>query len=264
MSNPFDLLGNDIEDPSAAAPLPPKELVKKTTSSKKADVPPPSADPSRANKNRPKPTGNEAAFRDKTGGRKVNRSKDAPAETTNAKRSTHAARRSSDRQNRTGKVDTDKRVRQGWGDNKNEVTEEAAAEVDAQAEIEADKASEEAPVSNKKSLQDYLDEVNSQGLNKSPVSKKTVDQLEDAELLVKKEEVYAEPTKVKNLKSKQLKSKQYVDFDVNFADSNASSKPRKTDTRGGAGPRRGGKPKTTKPQGEQKPAVNAKNFPSLA
>ncbi|SCV00771.1 LAME_0G11892g1_1 [Lachancea meyersii CBS 8951] len=263
MSNPFDLLGNDVEDANVVAPLPPKEIVRNTTSSKKADVPPPSADPSRANKNRPKPTGNEAAFKDKNGGRKNNRSREAPAETTGAKRTTHAARRSSDRQNRSGKVDTEKRVRQGWGDNKKEVTEEAAAEIDAQAEIEADKAEEETPASNKKSLQDYLDEVNSSGLNKAPAAKKSVDQLEDAELLVKKEEVYAEPTKVKSLKSKQLKSKQYLDFDVNFSDSQSSAKPRKFDNNKG-GPRRGGKSKPAKAAGEQKPAVNAKNFPSLA
>ncbi|SCU93939.1 LADA_0G05666g1_1 [Lachancea dasiensis] len=260
MSNPFDLLGNDVEDATVVAPQPPKEIVKKTTSSKKSDVPPPSADPSKANKNRPKPTGNEAAYKDKTGGRKNNKSKDAPAETSGAKRASHAARRSTDRQSRTGKVDTDKRVRQGWGDNKNEVSEEAAAEVDAQAEIEADKAEEEAPVSNKKSLQDYLDEVNKNEFNKTP-ARKTVDQLDDAELLVKKEEVYAEPTKVKTLKSKQLKSKQYLDFNVSFADSQSTAKPKKFDNKG---PRRGGKPKASQNAGEEKPAVNAKNFPSLA
>ncbi|CUS24063.1 LAQU0S13e02454g1_1 [Lachancea quebecensis] len=260
MSNPFDLLGNDVEDANVVAPLPPKEIVKKNTSSKKADVPPPSADPSKA-KNRPKPTGNEGALRNRDNGRKNNRTRDAPAETAGAKRSSHAVRRATDRQSRSGKVDTEKRVRQGWGDDKKELTDEAAAELDAQAEIEADKATEETPAVNKKSLQDYLNEVNNNSLNKTPAPKKSVDQLEDAELLVKKEEVYAEPTKVKNVKSKQLKSKQYLDFDVSFADSNA--KPRKFDNN--SGPRRGGKAKpAAKNAGEKKPAVNAKNFPSLA
>ncbi|SCV05355.1 LANO_0H05666g1_1 [Lachancea nothofagi CBS 11611] len=262
MSNPFDLLGNDVEDATIVAPLPPKEIVKHTTSSKKSDVPPPSADPSRANKNRPKPTGNEAALKDRNGGRKNNKARDAPAETTDAKKTSHAARRATDRQSRSGKVDTDKKVRQGWGDNKKEVSDEAAAEADAAAEIEADKATEETPVSNKKSLQDYLNENNSSEFNKAPSAKK-VDQLENAELLVKKEEVYAEPTKVKNLKSKQLKSKQYLDFDVSFADDQSAAKPRKFDNNKG-GPKRGGKPKASKNAGEQKPAVNAKNFPSLA
>lgn len=222
-------------------------------------MPPPSADPSRANKNRSKPTGNEGAIRNKDNGRKTNKSREAPTETTGAKRGNHAARRATDRQPRSGKVDTDKRVRQGWGDNKKELDDEAAAEADAQAEIEAE-ASEAAPTTSKKSLQDYLDEVNSNELNKTPSAKKSDNELEGAELLVKKEEVFAEPTKVKSVKSKQFKSKQYLDFDVSFADSNA--KPRKFDNNG---PRRGGKGKpAAKNAGEKKPAVNAKNFPSLA
>lgn len=231
--------------------------MKNNTSSKKADVPPPSANPARANKNRPKPTGNEAAFRDRTAGRKNNKVRDAPDAT--APKKSNASRRATDRHSRSGKVDTDKKVRQGWGDDNKELADEAAAERDAQAEIAADQTEEQAPASNKKSLQDYLNEINNNEFNKAPAPKQ-VEKFDDAELLVKTEEVFAEPTKVKNLKSKQLKTKQFLEFDVSFSDS--KPKPRKFDN----GPRRGGKPKASKNTNtaEKKPAVNAKNFPSLA
>ncbi|SCV04640.1 LAMI_0H17744g1_1 [Lachancea mirantina] len=257
--NPFDVLGNDVEDANVVAPLPPKELVKKNTSSKKADVPPPSADPSRANKNRPKPSGNEGAFRDKSNGRRVNKGKDAPEST--AAKTSHAARRATDRQNRSGKVDTEKRVRQGWGDDRAELAAEAEGEADAQAELKDDQSAEKTSVSNKKSLQDYLNEQANNELNKAPITKKNVENLE-AELLVKREEVYAEPTKVKAVKNKQQKSKQYLDFDATFADS--KPKPRSFENKA---PRRGGKPKNTRgapKAADKKPVVNAENFPSLA
>lgn len=59
------MLGNDVEEDNAAANLPIKEVVKKNISSKKTDVPPPSADPAKAKK-KSKPTGNEGALKTKT------------------------------------------------------------------------------------------------------------------------------------------------------------------------------------------------------
>lgn len=256
--NPFDLLGNDVEDATVVV-APPKEIVKKNTSSKKADVPPPSADPARANKNRPKPTGNEAAFKDKAAGRKTNRSKAAPE--GNPKRSN--VRKATDRHSRTGKVDSEKKVKQAWGDDNKEQDDEEAAAKDAAAELAADQeASEEG--SNKKSLKDYLEEVSKNDLNKTPASKKTVEKFNDAELFVKEQEVFAEPTKVKPLKSKQLKTKQFLNFDATFSDD--LPKPRRTNN---TAPRRGGKKggnntRKAAPASSSKPAVTAANFPALA
>lgn len=64
------MLGNDVEEDNAAANLPIKEVVKKNTSSKKSDVPPPSADPTKAKK-KSKPTGNEGALKTKNSNKDV-------------------------------------------------------------------------------------------------------------------------------------------------------------------------------------------------
>ncbi|CCF56892.1 hypothetical protein KAFR_0B05960 [Kazachstania africana CBS 2517] len=213
MSNPFDLLGNDVEDPSVVVPAP-KELVKKSTSSKKADVPPPSANPAKANKNRPRPSGNEGAIRDKTAGRQKNRSKDVPASAT-TKRSN--VRRQSDKHSRTGKTDSNKKVSQGWGDDKKELETENAAEQDAEAEI-AEEEQETEDASKKMTLEAYLQSQGASDLNKT-VEPQNLNKLENAELFVKEQEVYVPATKVKSVKSKQLKTKQFLDFDATFSDS---------------------------------------------
>ena len=204
---------------------------------RKNDVPPPSANPARASKNRPaKPTGNEGAIRDKSAGRGNNRSRDVSSSAAARKTNT---RRATDRHSRSGKVDTEKKVNQGWGDDNKELSAEEAAEADAEAEIAAD-AEEKEKASKQMSLQDYLSTVNTD-LNKVPEVTKNINALEGAELFVKEEEEYAPATKVKNVKSKQLKTKNFLDFSATFSD--ALPKERKNfGGRGGRGDsRRGGR-----------------------
>lgn len=260
-ANPFDLLGNDVEDADVVI-SPPKEIVKKNTSSKKADVPPPSANPARANKNRPRPTGNDAALKDKSAGRQNNRSKDVP-ESSKTKKTN--VRKSTDRHSRTGKVDTQKKVNQGWGDDKKELSAEAEGELDAQAEAEADNEAEAAAGIAKMSLQDYLQEKSAGTLNKTPGVKK-VEALNDAELFKKETEVLAEATKIKNVKSKPQKTKEFLDFDATFVESNP--RPRREfdnkNRRGGRGGRaaRGGR-NTANPV-HTNGSIDTKNLPTLS
>ncbi|AET39277.1 Stm1p Ecym_4210 [Eremothecium cymbalariae DBVPG len=253
MSNPFDLLGNDVEDATVVVAAPPKEIVKKSTSSKKADVPPPSADPSRAKNNKPKPTGSEAAFRNKQTGRAQNKAKDAPA----ASKPPRDPKKATDRHSRTGKTDSAKKIKQAWGDNDKELEDEEAAAAQAEAELAADAAEEEE--ASAVSLEAYLNEQHSSELNKTPVVK-SVEKFSDAELLVKKEEVLIEATKVKSVKSKQLKAKQFLEFDgsESFPSSSRSRDSNKDSRRGGRGGKRGGKREPA-----QKPAVVNAKFPAL-
>lgn len=233
-TNPFDLLGNDVEDTNVQPPKPPKEIVKKNTSSKKQDVPPPSADPSRANKNRPKPTGNEAAIRDRT--REKNKRRDVPADT----KPKHPKSKAGDRHSRADRNDTHKKDVQGWGEGANREAEaEMKGEQDAQNDEAEDSEEAKQDTPPKMSLQDYLNAAANNDLNKKPEVKKAAP-IEDAELMVKQDEVLVEPTKVKSVKGKQQKTKEFLDFDAKFVD---TSKPPRGGGRGGfsgRGNRQGG------------------------
>ncbi|AMD19011.1 HBR110Wp [Eremothecium sinecaudum] len=229
MSNPFDLLGNDVED-STVTTAPPKEIIKKTTSSKKADVPPPSADPSKAKNNRPKPSGNDAAFKDKQAGRSQNKNKDAPVAGKGRENKPY------DRHSRTGKTDSAKKIKQAWGDNEKQLADEEAGAAIAEAELAAEDVEEQQPAAI--SLEAYLNEQNAEKLNSTVIPQK-VEKLEDAELFVKKEQVFVEPAKVKTHKPKQVKTKQYLEFDgtETFPAPNRGQSSR----RGGRGGKKGGK-----------------------
>lgn len=268
-TNPFDLLGNDVEDSSVQVPpKPPKELVKKSTSSKKKDVPPPSADITRANRNRPMPTGNEAAIRDRT--RQKNMHRDPPVDT----RPKHPKAKGADRVSRSSRSETHKKEIQGWGEGVNREAEaEIQGEQDAQAEEgeESEEAKQDTPP--KMSLQDYLNSVSSNDLNKKPEAKKAAP-LEDAQLMVKQDEVLKEPTKVKNVKAKQLKTKEFLDFDAKFTNSSKPSRGngrggfrggRGGSSRGGRGGRGGGPSKVKETNPVQKNAdIDPKDLPSLS
>ncbi|AQZ15870.1 STM1 (YLR150W) [Zygosaccharomyces parabailii] len=269
--NPFDLLGNDVEDPNVLPPKAPREIVKANTSSKKQDVPPPSADPSRA-RPRPKLTGNEAAIREKT--RERNKHRDPPLDT----KPKHPKAKYSDRQSRSARTDSHKKEVQGWGDNaKREMEAEEEGERDAKAQeaadAEVDEKTQNTPA--KMTLQDYLNEVSSSNpLNKKAEAKK-VAPLEDAQLYVKEDEVLVEPTKVKNVKGKQLKSKEYLEFDAKFVDSGRPGRGngnRGGFSRGGGrggnssrGSRSSGPKKVNDSNPVQKNAnIDPKNLPSLS
>lgn len=136
--------------------------------------------------------------------------------------------------------------------------QEQAAAADAAAELAAD-AEEAKPVDNKKSLKDYLEEIKSNSLNATP-STKTVENFDAPELESKEKEVYAAATKVKKVKSKQLKTKQYLDFDVTFSD----SLPKPRSDRNTRGKRDDKKPSGSKKQPQQSKGPAVTNFPSLA
>ncbi|CCE61220.1 hypothetical protein TPHA_0A01370 [Tetrapisispora phaffii CBS 4417] len=259
MSNPFDLLGNDVEDANVVV-SPPRELVKKNTSSKKADVPPPSANPARANKNRPQATGNDKAFKDKSAGRDQNRRKEAPAP---SKRTNN--RRATDRQSRSGKVDTQKKVQRGWGDDKKELEVEVEGEADADAELEADKASRSA-ANNKMSLEDYMKSISNSEFNRVAEVTKVAETLENAHIFVKEEEVLAEATKVKTLKSREIKVKEFLDFDATFADNNSSRTKKNFSNHAGKGERgsRGSNKSKSGNTVQRNTKIDTKNLPSLA
>lgn len=260
MSNPFDLLGNDVEDPNQVV-VPPKEIVKTTTSSKKKDVPPPSANPARANKNRSKPAGNEGAIRDRDNGRRSNKSREVSASATSKRDN---SRRQTDRHSRTGKTDSGKKIRQGWGDDKKELEAEEAGEADAEAEIEAD--AEEATKGVKQmSLDDYLKSAQDASHLNKVVEIKPVEQIEGTELFVKEEEEYVPATKVKTLKSKQLKTKKFLEFDATFQDTQRPKRSfdRRNNRRGGKGPRKNNK-NTNGYAVQRDNSIDTNNLPSLA
>lgn len=238
--NLYALLGNDVED-DVPAPAP-KEIVKKTTSSKKADVPPPSADPAKAKKSSGKKvTGNDAAFKNK------NNNKAAPAPSSTP--SKHP-KKSFDRHSRTGKTDSKKKVRQGWGgDDKQELEDEAAGAADAVAELEVEGA---APTPATKSLQEYLAELQkaeAQLEGRKPAreaNEGSEDKWTSSEEIRKVSVPLVESQHEKKVKQKVTKVKKYLDFNAVFGDSPA--------------PKPQGK-KSFKKDG--KPTVDDKNFPSL-
>lgn len=280
-------IGNDIEDDSQNPPLATREIVKKTTSSKKKDVAPPTADKSRANKNRPKPTGNEAAFKDRNTGRAANRSKPTDAAEEGKKGGKpNKYNTPTDRRSRSGKTDSEKKLKQaGWTDKdaKREAETEAAVDEDVDDEFAEDAQDEAEQGPAKKSLQEYLAELEAskQAVDGTtpPPSAPSVKSV-DGEVLVKSKESFIPASVQKKEKAKSKKEKQTLDFDVNFADEvpppRDGNRPRRGGAprgRGGArgGFRRGGDNNAPSgaPKGGKKPFVKKasvlddKNFPSL-
>ena len=274
--NLYHLLGNDVEDDSTPI-LATKEVVKNTTSSKKADVPPPSADPAKAKK-KSKATGNEAALKNKANNKEVS----APSSTP----SKHY-KKPFDRHSRSGKSDSGKKIKQSWGQKSAadlEVEAEAEGAADAVAGLEEDAESAE-PVDNtpKKSLADYIAELELKQkeldgakkvrqANQGAESKWT-----SAEKIEKAEQGYVEPSVVKKAKAKAPKEKKFLEIDAKFADSEPA--PRGDfggRGRGGRDGNRGGNRGRGAPRGRggnrggaregagsAKPTVDDKHFPSL-
>lgn len=261
--NLYDLLGNDVEE-DAAPSAPSREIVKKNTSSKKSDAAPASADPAKAKKKK-SPTGNEAALKNKNFNKDV-----APPQSTATKHS----KKPFDRHSRTGKTDSKKKLQQGWGQSdKRELEGEVEGTEDAEAELEAEaeENDESANAIPKKSLQEYLAELE---LSKQELegSKKLRQANEGAEQkwtaeekIEKQQEVFFASTHTKKAKSKAQKEKVFLDIDANFGDEQPQT------TRGGfRGGKRGGArggsrggAKRGGTRGAAKPEVNDKNFPSL-
>lgn len=260
--NLYALLGNDVEDEEPVpAPLP-KEIVKKTTSSKKADVAPASADPARAKKNKKQATGNEAALKNKNANKDVSGPTSTPSK---------HEKKSFDRHSRTGKTDSKKKIRQGWGgDDKRELEDEANGAGDALAEMDADAEAGAPATPAAKSLQEYLAELQKaeNDLEGRKPARKANEGAEDkwsaSEKIEKETASFVEGTYVKKIKQKATKEKKFLEFDSVFSDE--APKPFKKAPFAG---KKGGKPsgKPGKPAAKAaKPAAagdNDKNFPSL-
>ncbi|RKP32292.1 hypothetical protein METBISCDRAFT_21561 [Metschnikowia bicuspidata] len=190
----------------------PREILRKTTSSKKTDVPPTSADPAKARKNRKSVTGNEAAFKDKI------KNKAVAAPTGGPRRE----KKPFDRHSRTNKTDSKKKIAQGWGDGRREVDDEAAALADAVTELAVDAKSEPAaPVG--KSLKEYLAEQQQleQALSKSTTKKVNVGSEEkwtSFEVIQKETLPLVEPTFSKKIRQRAPKEKKLLDFTASFGE----------------------------------------------
>lgn len=255
-----------MEDELALPPPLPREIVKNTTSSKKADVPPAKADPARARKPKKGPTGNEAALKTKVNNKEVA----APGSTPSNKEHKKAF----DRHSRTGKTDSKKKLKQGWGSNdKRELDDETNATGDALAELEKDAAEKGEPAAPAaKSLQDYLNEL--QLAENQLGGKRTVrsanegaeDKWTAGEKVEKHTEAFVKPTAGKKQKQKATKEKKFLDFNAVFADE--APRAQNDAPRGGFKGSRGGKParggaRAGNGKKAQPPAVNDQNFPSL-
>lgn len=189
----------------------PREIVRATTSSKKADVPPASADPAKAKKNKKPLTSNEAALKDKTN----NKSAPAPASTP----SKHQ-KKPFDRHSRTGKTDSKKKIRQGWGgDDKRELDDEAAGAADAAAELaQENKAATPAG----KSLQEYLAELQKAEaeLSGNKIVRQANDGQEEFGERIEKQtnQAFVSGASTKKVRQKAPKEKKFLDFNAVFAD----------------------------------------------
>lgn len=245
----YALLGNDVED-DEPAPVPmPKEIVKKTTSSKKADVAPASADPAKAKKNKKPLTSNEAALKDKTNNKSV------AGPVGGAKRE----KKPFDRHSRTGKTDSKKKVAQGWGDDRREIDDETAGLADANAEI-ASEVKEEPAAPAGKSLKEYLAEQEQlESLNKANAARKANEGAESKwtsfDVIQKETQDFVGATSSKKVRQRAPKEKKLLDITTSFGEEAPKFNGKKTGFKGRKGD---GKKAAPAPA-----AINDQTFPSL-
>lgn len=258
-------MGNDVED-EAPVPLATREVVRNTGSSKKTDTAPASADPAKAKK-KTKPTGNEGALKAKPN----NKATAGPTLTP----SKHY-KKPLDRHSRSQKTDSSKKIRAGWGDDKDELNGEAQGAADAAEELEADNEEASALAIPKQSLSEYFAELQAKQaqLDGQKTTRQANAGSEDKwtalEKIEKHLESFIESSVSKKTKLKASKEKKFLDIQATFGDSKPQATPRGESQRGNfkRGGRRGGapaqsgrKPASGKPSG--KPAVDEKNFPTL-
>lgn len=256
----YDLLGNDVEDDTTPQ-LPIREVVKNTGSSKKKDVAPAKADPAKAKK-KSKLTGNEAALKSKAD------NKDTPG--PSATPSKHY-KKPFDRHSRSGKTDSAKKVRQGWGgDDKKELQEEVEGLEDANEDLAAENGETSTETAEpKRSLQDYFAElkVQQEQLDTNKNLRKANEGQEGKwnanEVIEKQRESFVESSVVKKAKQKSQKEKKFLDFEASFAD---NQKPFRSEAARGnfkRGGRRGGANNNGRKSPAKAAVVDDKNFPSL-
>ncbi|KAF5102063.1 hypothetical protein D0Z00_000523 [Geotrichum galactomycetum] len=276
-------MGDDETPRVSAGPV--REVVKKTTTSKKADAAPAPRAGARSHK-KPAATGNEAAFRDRNAGRAANRSKPTePASGDNKNRRAKNPR--PDRHSQTGKTDSEKKVHKGWGDDKKKADDEAAGEEIAKEEAAADAAEEAAApeeVDNSLTLEQYLEElkIKSAETETERSIRKANEGADDSKwktsaLEHKEQESFVPATKSKVLKSKAKKEKVIIDFEPVLGSPSSERSERRggndrgprggdrRNARGGNGPRGGAARGARKPAAPSQ-SVNISNtdeFPVL-
>lgn len=249
------MLGDDAEDASVTTSTVPvtAPAVKKTTSTKKSDENP-RANPAKANPNRPKPTGNEAAFRDKNVARGANRSR--PADESTGARPRRGA--PADRKPRDFKKDSDKKVRQGWGDDNKKASDEAAGEAIAKSEDAAEGEDAEgaaaAPAEeedNTQTLEEYLAElkVKNAALESARQGRKPNEGVEDSKWAnastfqrAEEDDVLVPASQTKSLRQKNRKEKQVIEPEITFSSPRSDRPPRGGD-RGDRGDRDSRRPR---------------------
>ncbi|ANB12977.1 Stm1p [Sugiyamaella lignohabitans] len=223
--NPFALLDDEDSPSVPVSSGPVKEVVKNTTSSKKADAAPARANPARATGNKKPLSGNEAALKDKNVGRANNRSRGgAEGETPRSKTNN----RRFDRHSQTGKTDSDKKVNKAWGDDKKKLDDEAAAESIAKEDATEAESAEAAPAEeeadNTKTLEEYYAELNAKNaeLNASRSARKANEGVEDAKWananeVKKSDEELVPEARSKAVRTKTRKEKTIIEADVSFS-----------------------------------------------
>ena len=257
--------------------------MKKPTSSKKTDAAP-APRPARSNNKKPAATGNEAAFRDRNAGRASNRTKSTEAAAPGAGANRRQKNPRPDRHSQTGKVDSEKKVHKGWGDDAKKAEDEAAAETIAKADADEAAAEEAAPVEevdHSVTLDKYLEDLKIKAAEteadrqiRKPNEGSDDTKWKTANALDRKEqESFVPSTKTKVLRSKAKKEKVIIDVEPVFA-SPSSGRPersgrgerrggdRRGAPRGGRGERRGGDRKSA---ADNKPVniTNPDEFPVL-
>lgn len=241
-------LGDDNEESSIPRQVagPVRDVLKKPTSSKKTDtVPAPRPARSSAGAKKPAAAGSEAAFKDRSAGRDANRKKstDAPAAgSAGANRRQKNPR--PDRHSQTGKVDTAKKVQQGWGDDNKKAEDEAAGETIAKVDAAEAAAEDATPIEEPDlsvTLEQYLEDLKIKAAeteadiqirkpNEGAEGKwKTTSVLDK-----KEQEAFVASTKTKVLRSKAKKEKVLIEVEPVFA-SPSSGRPERS-----GGDRRGG------------------------
>ncbi|KAI5304251.1 hypothetical protein KEM56_006699 [Ascosphaera pollenicola] len=297
--NRFDLLGNDPEEDSDREPAAP---VKATTAplprSGKRNEPqaPRRANPEKARTPKPRPGGNEGAFRDRDAGRSANRQK--PVDARGDKR--HSAHHNEgrdlrgnpvvgDRQPHSSRVDSKKNIAQGWGseDPKAELKDEQAGEDIAKAEAaeeNAEAAFDDEP--KVKSYADFLAErANSKtedlGVKAARQPTTTAEAFANAKAVARDEEdAYIKGKESKAARQRARKEKNLLDVDLRYVEppraGGRGDGPRggrggrggrgrgegRGGPRGGA-PRGGAAPRGGRGAAAPAPAVDETNFPSL-
>lgn len=271
----FQLLGNDVEEPSVVPNQPPREVVKPTSGTRKDDVPPPKADPARAKKKQ-EAGGNEGAIKTKLD----NRSAAGPSNTPSRHFKRQYDRHPRERRKETGKKD--KQALQD--DDERDLEARVEGTEDASAELETGDPADAAPAEPKKSLTEYFAELQVAQLQldgrkqQRQPNQGAEDKWGPVQKIEKEQSSYVAPSTVKKSKPRNTKEKKFLDFDAKFEDETPRSAPRggRGGSRGGfrgnsrgaprgssRGSSRGGRGGFNGASSRPKPAVDDKNFPSL-